>query len=542
MDMSQYRGLFISEAREHLRVMNEAIVALEQDPADRERIDDLFRQAHSIKGMAASMEFGAVAGLAHRMEDLMDHVRKGEFSFCRGAADLLLEGADILDSMVNDVEQGGEGALPTGDLPERLAVFRGETAAVTEAVEEPEEEPLLEADEAVSPSAPPQRKAETLQGSTVRVRTDLLDQLITITGELVTTRHRFADIAGELSSPRFGEAFADLSRLLRELHDRVLQVRMMPVSGVMDRFPRLVRDLARKSGKEIVLDVEGKEIELDRGILEELGDPLIHILRNAVDHGIEAPEERRRTGKPGAGRISILVRQEKDQVVIAVSDDGRGMNAAVIAAAAVRKGILSADEAARLTPREALLLTCAPGFSTADRVTDLSGRGVGMDAVKTCVQSLGGLLSVESDTGAGTSIVLKLPRSVAIINVLLVRCGGVTVGVPISRVLHVLDVPGEKVLSRGDRLVAVTGDEEIPLHFLREIFRLPAAPPRPLLPVLVVDLQGGKAGIVVDGIAGQQEVFVKPVGRPLESIRGISGGAVLGDGRGIFIIDTGELL
>jgi two-component system, chemotaxis family, sensor kinase CheA len=534
MDMSQYLGLFISETREHLRMLNESVVALERDPDDREEIDSLFRHAHSIKGMAASMEYDAMAELAHRMEDLMDRVRKRELAFQPKVADLLLEGADIIEAMVTDIEQGGSGIRETADLISRLQGHEGapEVPAV-----ETERKPaaVVESD----PAATAVKNGGN--AGTVRVRTELLDQLIAITGNLVTTRHRFADMAPEVTSSRFGETLTELSRLLRELHDRVLQVRMMPVSGVMDRFPRLVRDLAKKSGKDAVLEVEGKEIELDRGILEELGDPLVHILRNAVDHGIETPEERRSVGKPESGRVAIRVRQEKDQVVIQVSDDGRGIDPARVAAAAVRKGILSEDEAGRLSPREALLLTCAPGFSTAEKVTDVSGRGVGMDAVKTSVEALGGILGIDSEPGTGTDVTLKLPRSVAIMNVFLVRCGGMTVALPVSRVLHVLEVPAEGVIRREGRLFA-PGEEGTTLHFLRELFFMDPSPRERFLPVVVVDAGGGKAGLVVDALVGQQEVYVKPVGRPLQALRGLSGSAVLGDGRGIFILDVAGLL
>ena len=297
MDMSQYKDLFISEATEHVRSMNENIVSLEKNADDREKIDSLFRLAHSIKGMAASMGYDAIAQLAHSMEDLMERVRKKDISFSGGVADLLLESADLLNVMLRDVEAGGQGNSDVRDLVARLAGFeeakqsgeadesREPASGIRDEVQDVAEEPAL--------SGKRYERRETRQ--TVRVKTEVLDHLVNVTGELITNKYRLAAIDRELGSVRLTEALAELAKLLHELHSEVMKVRLMPFAAIADRFPRVVRDLAKQKGKEVNFVIEGTEVELDRGILEELSDPLIHLLRNAVDHGLEAAD-----GKAGS--------------------------------------------------------------------------------------------------------------------------------------------------------------------------------------------------------------------------------------------------
>ncbi len=552
MDMSQYKEMFISEAREHLRVISDNIVALEQDTADREQIDSLFRKAHSIKGMAASMGYDAVAELAHKMEDFMDQIRKGTHAFGSAAADLMLEGTDQLSLMLKDVESGGNGGLDSGDLLQRLisqlpaataqifelpggGVFEdaGETAAV--------EPPLVLSAMAPARSEPVKEKLETQQ--TVRVKTELLDHLINITGALVTNKQRLKDIGGELGSARLDDAIADLAKDLRQLHNEVLKVRMMPLAAITERFPRVVRDLAKKTGKDVVFEMEGKNIEFDRGIIEELSDPLIHILRNAVDHGLETAAERRAAGKDETGRIKLVALREKDQVFLTISDDGRGMDPAKLIASAVAKEFIRPEEASAISPRDAFMLTCIPGFSTASEITDVSGRGVGMDAVQSTIKSLGGSLTIESQLGEGTRIILKLPLTNAIINILLVKCQSLIVGVPVTNVLRTLEIDRSLITKRGKRKVFYLEDEIVPLLSLGRIL---GQVPKPLtgkyVPTLVTEMKGLKVGLVVDGFMGQQEAFVKPLGRPLTRLKGVNGGAILGDGRVIFLLDVSNLV
>lgn len=538
MDMSQYKGMFISEAREHLRVMGDDIVALEKEPGNREHIDSLFRKAHSIKGMAASMGYGAIAELAHKMEDFMDRIRGGAFSFQSSAADLLLEGADLIGTMVADVETDTPSTCEVGPLIARLLDYKPGAAEPTQP-----ERPDTAAGTGPGETASRLKGEEGESRQTVRVKTELLDHLINITGELITTKHRLRDIETDLDSRRLSEAVGDLSRQLRQLHDEVIKVRMMPMALITDRFPRVVRDLAKKAGKEISFSVAGKEIELDRGILEELSDPLIHILRNAVDHGIEPPEEREAAGKETAGRVLLSARREKDHVVLTIEDDGRGMDPARLVAAAVARGIVKAEEGLSMSPRDAFMLTCIPGFSTARQVTDVSGRGVGMDAVKSAIKNLGGSLSIDSQKGSGTTITLKLPLTIAIIQILLVSCSHLTVGIPVSNIVRTIELARTRVTTRGKRKVFYLDDEMIPLLSLSKVLNLTPAPiTKGLINAVITEIKGIKVGLVVDGFHGQQEVFVKPVGRPLKRLKGVNGGAILGDGKVVFLLDVPNLL
>jgi len=379
-------------------------------------------------------------------------------------------------------------------------------------------------------------------GQTVRIRSGLLDQLVTVTGDLVTIKHRLAALAATHEASGLSEAMGDLSLALRELQDRVMQARVMPFGGITQVFPRLVRDLARKSGKKIVLEIHGREIELDRAVLEEMGEPLVHILRNAVDHGIEPTEVRVAAGKPESGTIRVHAFREKDCVVISVEDDGRGMDPAQLVASAVKKGFLRPDAAAGLAPSEALMLTCIPGFSTTEKVTEVSGRGVGMDAVNALIRSFGGTLAIDSVPGQGSRIILKIPRNIAIINVLLVACGQLTVGVPLSRIHHLVEVPVEQ-RTRPDGHLTLPGEEgDLPLLDLNELLGLaPRVNDSAVLPALVTEIRGRTVALLVDRFAGQKEVFIRPLGRPLASLRGLAGSALLGDGNSLFILDVSAL-
>lgn len=543
MDMSQYRDLFISESREHVRSIGELIVRLEEG-GGREQIDALFRAAHSVKGMAASMGYGEITELAHRIEDLMDRVRREGLAVDAVVADLLLTGADLLEAMIGDVENGGTGSRDIAPLLKRIVGYTpGDT---------PSPAASAEAKEIVPPASPPPTVPESRSAGeagkgevrhTVRVRTDILDHLVNVTGELITNKHRIMEVAEELGSPRLDDAVAELTKLLRQLHNEVTQVRLMPFASIADRFPRLVRDLARRSGKEVTFEFEGKEIELDRGILEELSDPLVHILRNAVDHGMETVAERVSAGKPAKGRILLSVCREKDQVIVTVGDDGRGMDPVKLVASAVEKGLLKQEAGWLMPPREAFMLICLPGFSTAKEVTDISGRGVGMDAVRAAVQSLGGSMTVESEVGTGSRFILRLPLTIAIINVLLVGVAGRTVALPVTAIQRTLELGRESLSTSGKHKVFEVDGEKVPLLSLNRILGLPLTQrSTELLPVVVSEIRGRRVGLVVDRFLGHREVFVKPLGRPLASLKGVSGGTILGNGEVVFILDVANLI
>ncbi len=536
MDMSQYHDLFISEAREHLQKISELAVQLEADREDHDVIDSLFRSAHSVKGMAASMGFTVIAGLAHKMEDLMDRVRHG-MAVDAGLFDLLLAGEERLSAMLDQIVGGGS-EVTADDIIAKIEAY------IPAAVEEPAA-PAGQAEVVLPPAAaPPEERAVDLPHNspavqqTIKVKTAVLDSFLDTTGELITVKHRLAMFAKSLHNRDFSEAVDALGRHLRDLHDQVMAVRLIPLAAVTERFPRMVRDLARKSDKEITFAMKGVEIELDRSILELLGDPLAHLLRNCIDHGIETPAERLSANKAASGMVAVSVSRVKDQVEIRVEDDGRGIEPEQIAAVAVRKGFISRDKAAGLQADEKLMLICHAGFSTADKVTEISGRGVGMDVVRTTIQSLGGTISISSVPGKGSCFLLRLPLTIAIINVLLVKVGRFTLAIPLTAVTRTLDLKREEVAFIEDQEIFFLDNEAVPLFHLGRLLNvLPDAGKAETVPLFLTELKGRKVALQIDKLLGNQEIFVKPLARPLSAIEGLCGATVLGDGEIVFILD-----
>jgi two-component system chemotaxis sensor kinase CheA len=376
----------------------------------------------------------------------------------------------------------------------------------------------------------------------VRVKTDVLDRLVNITGELITTRHRLTDQARRHAGAALDEPLHQLSTLLRELRDEVFQARMLPFAFAAERFPRLVRDLARKQGKEVSLLIEGRDIELDRGILEEITEPLVHILRNAVDHGMDSPADRVAAGKPHGGTITISVARDKDHVDIMVRDDGRGMDPAHIAEKAIEKEIVTAAQARRLSTQETLMLVCAPGFSTATEISDISGRGVGMDAVRAAVHVLGGTLSIASEIGRGSCFTMRLPITVSIIHALLVECGRLTIAFPVNAVARTIEFKRSDIFEDHGRKVFSLAGRPVPVKSLNRLLGQEIAQGTgPIIPAVVTESGGSPVGLVTDRLLGQQEIFVKPLGVPLGRLKGLTGGAITGDGRIVFVVDASAL-
>jgi len=329
---------------------------------------------------------------------------------------------------------------------------------------------------------------------------------------------------------------------VKDLHGKVMGARMTPVAVVTDQLPRAARDLARKRGKDVEVTVTGAEIEIDRAILDAIAEPLLHVLRNAVDHGIETPEVRVSAGKPARGQLHISVRRTRERVVVELEDDGRGMDPEKLRASAVARGRLSAEAAARLSPREALLLACLPGVSTANDVDDVSGRGVGMDAVKRSVESLGGALELDSQPGRGTRVTLRLPLTVAVVQLLLVRAGGEVLGLPITKVLGAVELP-EGALQRSPSADLLSyGQQLVPAHDLARLLELPPGPPPRTRPWVVMEAEEGTVALGVEALLGQEEAVLKALSRPLDRVAGLAGVTILGNGRPVFILDVPRLL
>lgn len=630
MDMTRYRELFLSETREHLGQMGRLLVALEQAPAARETIDALFREAHSVKGMAASMGYERTAALAHHLEDALEGFRRGG-AVPAVAVDRLLAGLDLLEGLLEDLQADqperdiaaflaapvAAAAPPVTaaaeDLPELIeisdeeAAESGETVPVTTVptavVAVPPAGAVFQvivelAEDAVAPaargllilrelerageilSATP--TSETLRqggtcrqvqawlrtvvarprleealraiadvdkvafvddrrtvggrrggeaGRSVRVRTDLLDQVVNLTGELLTQRFMLQRSVAARDWGELATALEQTTRLIDDLHHQALQVRLVPFESVAGRLPRLVRDLARKTGKQVEFKLTGGGVGLDRLILEELSDPLVHLVRNAVDHGLV---ER--------GEVAVAARREKDLVLIEISDNGRGMDPQELRRLAVARSILTPAQAEQFSDREALMLVCVPGFSTARAVTDTSGRGVGMDVVKSAVEKLGGTLDIQSVPGKGTCFQLRLPLSMAIIKILLASCSGQLLALPLTRVQGTLELPVEEIKTTGYRRFFRLDDADVELVSLGSLLGLADAPAADSLSVVLTEAPGRRVGLRVDRFLGQRDAFIKRLGFPLDRLPGMSGATVLADGSVVFIIDPHPLL
>lgn len=531
MDISRYRDLFVSEAREHLTALGSLSVRCEKGENGSSIINELFRHAHSLKGMAATMQLDPIAALAHALEDLLDKVRSGSLTITRGAADLMLVAIDTLEQLVTRVADGG-GLPDTEALANRI---RSYTPAATDG------EPAVVRSAAV-PAAQAAVDAPRFRSSndtsTTRIKTSLLDRLVTISGELLTVRHSLENRATCNDTAGMAQPLKELSSLLRQLQNEVFQARMQPFGAIAERYPRMVRDLARKSGKEISFSMSGDSIELDRGVLEQMIEPLMHLLRNAVDHGLEPPAERIAAGKTASGNLQLTVSRQADQVLLEIRDDGRGMDPSRIRSKAVSQGLLTKQQADALTLQETLLLICTPGFSTASGISDISGRGVGMDVVQSAIQTIGGTLTIDSLPGSGSTITLRLPVSVAIIHALMVRCGELLLAVPVSAVTSTCEIRHHEVLKKGHELYLLRDGVEIPLRNLPRFFRQKESrPDNGLLPVLLTESNKQPVGLLVDHLLGQQEVFVRPLHHPLADLRGISGSCLLGSGQIVFIVD-----
>lgn len=405
---------------------------------------------------------------------------------------------------------------------------------------------LMDAPPEAGPAAPAEPGAAAQAGAAGRarnIRVDLrrLDALVNGVGELVIVRDRMRRLAGA-AEPELAESIDQAARLIGELQDEIMQARMAPVWQVFDRFPRLVRDAARSLGKRVDFVIEGKEIELDRSMLDEIGDPLVHLLRNSLDHGIESPAERRAAGKPETGTLRLSAARERSRIVIRVEDDGRGIQRDRVLAKALAAGLVTPEEARAMSDDDVARLITRPGFSTAETVTDVSGRGVGLDVVATRVRALGGMLEIASQPGQGTSMTLQLPQTLAIVRALLVRQSGETYALPLTHVGETVHLMPEEIGAVKGRPVAYLRDEVIPLHSLRRLLSSNGQRPEGKRAAVILEVGEQRVGLEVDQLLGQQEIVVKAFDATADTLRLFSGATILSDGRPALILDAGSLL
>ena len=534
---------FLIESQELLEGLEEHLVELEAKPDDPELLNGIFRTFHTIKGTAGFLGFSRTSELAHRAEEVLDRLKKGQMSVNQDVMDALLAVLDIMKGLLEDIKESQAEKTDIGPAMAMLeAMLKGEATPV--------EVPGKASKTVQQVEAKAVARAMGGAAGTIRVDVGRLDQLMNLVGELVLSRNRLLQLNGEIGTMHKGERIAEeldlatsqLDLLTSELQEMVMKTRMVPVGRVFNKFPRLVRDLCRASGKEVRLVIEGEDTEVDKTVIEEIGDPLVHLIRNAVDHGIELPEERERLGKPREGLIRLYAAQEGDRIVIGVEDDGRGMDAEKIKRKAIERGLLSPDEADRMDDRAAWNLVFLPGFSTADKVTDVSGRGVGMDVVRTNINKLNGNISIDSTPGKGTKVEIRLPLTLAIIQGLVVRVGRELYVVPLSSVVETVRVEPGDVYTIQQREVIRLRDVVLPLVRLDRLFQVPEDGKGDKEYVVVIGTEDRRVGLVVDDLVGQEEVVIKSLGKLLQDTPAIAGATIRGDGKVCLITDVNEMI
>ena len=536
-DLSQYIDLFKEEATEILQTLNDQLLALERDPAEKTVIEELFRAAHSLKGMAATMGFDDMAQLTHKMENLMEKVRKEEIEITTPIMNVLFSAADIVQVLLDQV--GEENPSDKVDL-EAITAALEQASTGSICFEDPKKKKKSKSPQAETKKDRSPDTDKVRMGSTVRVRLEHLDNLTNLVGELVISKARLDQLELTHETTEVSDTLDRIKAVLGDLQHEVMQLRLVPVGQVFNRFPRLVRDMAQELGKEVEFVLEGADIELDRAVLDEIGEPLVHLLRNAVGHGIETAEKREELGKPRCGRIRLTAQREKEGAVVEVSDDGGGIDPVKVKEAAVENGFISRNEAGLMSEEDVIQLVALPGFTSMKRATSLSGRGVGVDAVKAKIVGLGGALVVKSEPGKGASFIMKLPPSLAIIKALLVRVNGVSYAVPLKNVVEVVKIKRDELKSVGGQdVIRIHGEVVQVTHLSKLLSHGPAGNRRKeTLPIVVTEVEGKKRGFAVDEISAQQDVVIKPLNPALQYISGLSGATILGDGKVALILDV----
>jgi len=695
METNQYMDMFLDESHEHLQQLNEGLLSLEDNMEDLSVINDIFRNAHTLKGMSATMGYNKIAELTHEMEDVLDSLRHEQLKLTEDIIDTLFKCLDSLETMVDNVGNGDpEDLIDVSDLVAKLsALLKGEPApapaaapaapaapaaaaapaggaaagielsdldknvikgaqesglrafhikvtlsetcllksarsymvmnaldelgevvktvpstedleqekfersfdivAVTDGDEKAIEDALMSISEvekvevklvdlnapppaaeapapaaappapapaatpapapapaakAPAPAAKPPAKAAAAPakknhaGQSVRVDIEKLDTLMNLMGELVINKVRLEQIGQTHRIGELTETLEQMDRVTTDLQNIVMKVRMVPVSQVFNRFPRMVRDVAKELNKEINLTIEGEETELDRTVIDEIGDPIMHLLRNSLDHGCELPDERERKGKPRVGEVGLIARHEGNNVVIMVTDDGAGINADKMRRKAVEKGMMTQEEVDKLDDADAVRIIFLPGFSTAEQISDISGRGVGMDVVRNKIEALSGHVDVETHVDEGSIFKIKLPLTLAIIQAMLVKVQEEMYAIPLGSIDSTINIQPNDIKTVQNKEVIVLRGEIIPIIRMEQTLQIPHVKDYDEIFVVVVHAGEAKAGIVVDNLIGQQEIVIKTLGNLFTGLKMFSGATVLGDGRVALIIDVATMM
>jgi two-component system, chemotaxis family, sensor kinase CheA len=671
MDMNQYLEIFIEESREHLQSLNQSLLGLETKPKDMQILNEIFRVAHTIKGMAGTMGYVKMTKLTHQMENVLDDIRHSKIDVNTYIIDVLFECLDFLENAVNHVAsngnegnnladdiivklniilQGKTGEVAITETPKEAVtkqgvmkfsqydngvilkaieqgynVFKVEIALVngcmlkaarafivfqtverygeiikaipsvediedekfeneftiliitneSEAVLRKELESISEVNQVIFEKidysgedivdTSQENSAETLNdgsieseknsgedaqnkksktGKTVRVDIDRLDNLMNLVSELIIIKTRLEGVGSNKNDQDMGEAVEYLERITTNLHDAVMKVRMVPIERVFNRFPRMVRDLSKELGKDITLSLSGEETELDRTVIDEIGDPLIHLIRNSIDHGIEDKAERAKSGKSLTGNLHLRAYQDGNSVVIEVEDDGNGIDINRVRKKAIDKGIISKSEADTLDEKASVELLFRPGFSTAEVISNISGRGVGLDVVKTKIESLNGVVEVETFSGKGSKFIIRLPLTLAIIQALMVTVGNEKYAIPLNVIRDITTINTESIRNIHGQEVVLNRENVLPIIRLSKVLDIDASTSETEEEMTIVVVKKGEkyAGFIVDSLIGQQEIVIKTLGKYLSGIKFIAGATILGDGQVALIVDTNSLI
>ena len=565
---------FLIEAQEILDRLGEQLVTLEHDPSDSGQLNAVFRGFHTLKGGAGFLGIQAMVNLCHAAEETLGLVRAGQATLEAQHFDAAQQSLDWLQQMLDAVGAGEEpphapqalieqfdvhGSTPA-PAPKPAAAAAPSPQAGGDLIGDDEFEALLDqlhgggAPTSVVPSAPvaavpapakpatpkPATKAGGEAEQTIRVDTKRLDAIVNLVGELVLSRNRLKTLRARIRDEELDRAVSSLDIATARLQTAVMRTRMQPVGKVFSRFPKVARDVARQLQKEVDLELVGADTELDRNLVEALADPLVHLVRNAIDHGIEVPSLREACNKPRQGHVRLSAQQEGDFVTIEIRDDGAGIDPERLRVKALEKGLIDPEAAARLSHDECLQLIFLPGFSTKAEVTDISGRGVGMDVVQSRIRELSGQITIHSDVGRGSRFVIRVPLTLAILPTLLVQAGDPVYALPLARVMEVLHAPSESLRWFDGQAVLDRQSHTLPLVDLRQWLRVDPVM-APLLTIVVLQMGEQRFGLIVDQVRGREEVVIKPLPRAVRGLPGYAGATLIGDGRMALILDVDGL-
>jgi len=596
-DRSAFLGKFKEETEEHLQKLNRGLLDLEANPRDQELMNEITREAHTLKGSAKMMGFNQIAQIAHKIEDLLGQVKEGRFKLNERMCDLLFAGFDSVKSLVEEAIGGRKVEIDVGSLCEQLEKAaltgeppsappqRGGRAKEEEEVEKLEEKPREEREDyAKEKKDRPEEEGSVVIEETIRVGTVKLDRLMNLVGEMVIGQLRakqgvvdlkelmdllkrqtsyLSQLMGKVPLESFNEIMDNHLKMKREishffkkysedtahndlvindLQEGVMETRTLPIFTIFSAFPRAVRDMAKEYGKKIDLKIEGVETRLDKRMLEGLNDPLIHLIRNAVDHGIEGEEERETVGKPPNGEIILSARQEGEHVIIEVEDNGRGIDPKRLKELALKRGVISEKEAKSMSDREAIYLVFNPGLSTSKIITDTSGRGVGMDVVKKNVEEMKGKVELQSELGQLTKVKLTLPLTLAVIGALVVEARGQMFAIPTLSIESVTSLSGADIHSVAGREAIKSGGRTVPLVRLGQVLELPGEEKEEGGVGVVIGYAHQRICFLVDGLIGEQEIAIKGMGGLIKRVKNIAGATILGTGRVVPILHIPDLM